>query len=174
MADDDNQNSGEDQKVSMSQYVGVKEMLRKKEEALADLEAKVTLSESKLSEHTTKVQELMTEVKNREEQIKKIEESKVDPEEHKKVTEELTGLKTRLLDWQKQVIVDTSEGKVTLEDIKEFTQDQIDLFQKGLKVGGVLKTPKPDLKGGGGGDGEFTTGAQKSRAGWKELHPEGG
>lgn len=172
-ATDETQTDDTRQSVPMSQYVGVKEMLSRKEADLAAIEAKVALTEGKLTEHTTKVQELTAEVKTRTDEITKLKESAVNPDEYKAAVNELTTLKTGLLDLQKQTIIDGSGGKVTLEDIKDFTQDQITLFEKGLKVGEVLKTPKPDLKGGGGGDGAHTTGAQKMRAGWDQLHPEG-
>ena len=165
--DDDRQN------VPMSQYVGVKEMLSRRDAELADERAKNVITDGKLTEHTTKVQGLTADVKTRDDEISKLKESTVSTEDHKKVADELNALNTGWLELDKQAVVDGSGGKITAEELKDFTKDQLTLFKKGLDVGKEKTTPKPDLSGGGGGDGAETTGAQKIAAGWNELHPEG-
>lgn len=168
-----NEESDDRQSVSMSQYVGVKEMLSRRDTDLADEKAKVAITESKLTEHATKVQGLEAEVKARTDEVGKLKESTVSTEDHKKVVDELNALTTGWLELDKQAVVSGSDGKITVDDIKDFTQEQLTLFKKGLNVGKGTTTPKPDIKGGGGGDGATTTGAQKVIAGWAELHPEG-
>ena len=165
--------SDDRQSVPMSQYVGVKEMLNRRDTELADEKAKNVITDGKLTEHTTKVQGLEAEVKARTDEASKLKESTVSTEDHKKVVDELNALTTGWLELDKQAVVSGSDGKITVDDIKDFTQDQLTLFKKGLNVGKGTTTPKPDIKGGGGGDGATTSGAQKMRAGWDELHPEG-
>ena len=168
-----NEGSDDRQSVPMSQYVGVKEMLSRRDAEIADREAKIAITEGKLTEHTTKLQGLEAEVKAKTDEITKLKESTVTAEEHKKVADELNALNTGWLELDKQAVVDGSGGKITAEDIKDFTQEQLTLFKKGLNVGKETKTPKADLKGGGGGDGGLTTASEKIKAGWAELHPEG-
>ena len=168
-----NDGSDDRQSVPISQYVGVKEMLSRRDADLADEKAKVAITEGRLTEHTTKVQGLEAEVKARTEEVTKLRESTVSTEDHKVVVDKLNELTTGWLELDKKAVVDGSGGKITVEDIKEFNQEQFTLFKKGLNVGKEAKTPKPDLSGGGGGDGGTSTGAQKMRAGWDELHPEG-
>ena len=140
---------------------------------LADERAKNVITDGKLTEHTTKVQGLEAEVKVKTDEVSKLKESTVSTEDHKKIVDELNTLTTGWLELDKQAVVGGSGGKITVDDIKDFTQDQLTLFKKGLDVSKIDKTPKPDLSGGGGGDGATTTGAQKIAAGWAELHPEG-
>ena len=168
-----NDGSDDRQSVPMSQYVGVKEMLSRRDAELADERAKNVITDGKLTEHTTKVQGLEAEVRAKTNEATKLKESTVSTEDHKVVVDKLNELNTGWLALDKQAVVDNSGGKITVEDIKDFNQEQLTLFKKGLNVSKEATTPKPDLKGGGGGDGGTSTGAQKMRAGWDDLHPEG-
>jgi len=136
--------------VSMTEYVGVKEMLRKREQELITEKSvweneKVNL-QSQIEQFTTQMQELTEEKKNLEEQSK----TKVNQEELTKVQEALTQKAGEVLEIKKDLLC-TKYG-VDKESLKDLSEMDLRAFEKGLSLSkGKSPTTKPDAGGSGGG-----------------------
>lgn len=125
--------------VSLTKYIGVKEMLGKEETAHGATKETLTTSQSRVTE-------LETEVKTLGEQVKQAKESGVDPEEFKKMKEELETKKTQELTAQKDVL---TKAGFTEDELKDKSSAELSLLVKGMEKGQVKK-PGADLGGGGG------------------------
>jgi len=153
---------GHPESVSWTEHVGVKEMLKKREESLttetqAKEEAQKTLETSK-----THMTELETEVKNLGERLK----AGVDPVEFKRINEELDKRKTQELEAVRTVL---TKAGFTEEDLKDMSPENLALLVKGAEKGQVKK-PGADL-GTGGGSQTPTSARAGMKAAFDEMHP---
>lgn len=169
--------------VPFSKYVGVKSMLDREEKAHEATKGKLEALSTELSKGKSDVTRLETTVADLEEQLKTSKNSVIDPEEHKKLVDELTEIKGKTLETKKTQVA--KDYGVAEETVKEFTEDQLDLFIKGIEAAkGQGKeaegesekdkkpaAPKADMGDGGRSD-TPTKGKDIIAAGWKNLHPE--
>jgi len=148
--------------ISMDKYVGVKEMLRKAEQRLA--EANVDLENTKAERDTFK-----TQVASLDEKFKPY----VSPDDHKKVIDELETFKSASLEGKRSAFAEKYHLDVVT--IKDMTEEQLKLVEIGAAARGQGETspnedktstaqtptpitnsageapkPKPDLSSGGG------------------------
>jgi len=150
----------EEKYVPLTKYVGVKEMLSKRESRLNELE---------------------TEVKNLGEQLKA--KSEVDPEEFKKIKEELeqkkdlsveefNRIKTELeqVRTQELTALKTSLTKAgfTEDELKDKSPAELTLLLKGLEKGKGQGKPGADLSSGGMGSDSLSP-TEKIKTGLQEL-----
>ena len=163
--------------VPMSDYIGVKEMLRKREEALVEARKTSDTLQTQIEQGQAKVGELKAEVLSLTDQLTQAKQSSVDPEELKKVQEELVGVKEKLK--QSEVtILQTKKAAITQQfgvnpdDVKEMSEIELDSFLRGLQAvkGQGSGKPGADL-GTGGGAGLPTSARDKMKTGFDELHP---
>jgi chromosome segregation ATPase len=141
--------------VSMTDYVGVKEMLRKREQELINVQSiheneKVNL-QSQIETLTSQMQELTEAKKNLEEQSKTM----INQTELVKVQEALNKKTGEVLETKKDLIC-TKYG-VEKESLKDLSDTDLRAFEKGLSLAkGKSPTSKPDIGGSGGGLGGLT------------------
>jgi hypothetical protein len=155
--------------VPMSQYVGVKEMLRKREQELlaqqATSETKITSLQTELEGKTTQLSELVESAKNLEEQLK----GKISKEEHDKVLEALAGKDAEVLEVKKELIcVQYGIDKDVLKDLNE---KDLTAFVKGLSAVKGKAASKPDIGGSGGGVSAPMSSRGMIKEGFSQLHP---
>ena len=132
------------QNVPMSKYVGVKEMLKKEEEAHAS-------TKTQLSEVNTKVQNLEGQVTKLGEELKTAKESGADKETVDGLRNELAETKTKLDEAERKAVL--AGHNVDPETVKELSTKELAAFIKGLEAAGNKGGEKPgaDLGSGGGG-----------------------
>jgi len=132
------QGTDDRQSVSMSDYIGVKEMLRRKEELLTSTQQELVTTQSRMRELETKVSDLDERVK-----------SMVDPTKVKDLEVERDQAKTELAQVRRTKIL---EGhNISPDDVKDLTDDQLQVYVEGLKKGkGQVAKPAPDLGSGMG------------------------
>jgi hypothetical protein len=104
----------------MEKYIGVKEMLRKAEQRLAQANVDIESKNSELEQAKTKISSL-------EEQYKDF----VSPDDHKKVVTELDGFKTEAMNSQRKSFAD--KYGLDVADIKDLSEEQLKLVEIGAK-----------------------------------------
>jgi len=146
---EENPTAKTEETVPMSKYVGVKEMLRKAEEASveyrATTEQEKVSAQSRIDLQTTQIEKLETTVKSLEEAKKSL----VDPKEHQKVLDKIATLEKGILDNRRKSLTDAGAPE---EEVKDLTEEQLTIYEKAVKaVGAGAKKSLPD--GGKGGTG---------------------
>lgn len=139
--------------VSQTRYVGVKEMLGKREATLATTQTELEQTKTQL---TTKA----AEVKNLGEQLEQAKQSVVDPVKQKALETAQEELALMKLDSY------LKEHNITAEEIKDMTEEQVHAYVKGKGQG----KPAPDVGLGSGG---VVSGTARGliRSGFDSLHP---
>lgn len=137
--------------VSKTEYIGVKTMLQKREESLAEAEKERDSLKDQLSTAQSRQTELETDVKNLGEKVEAAKKSAVDPEDLKKAKEELATTQASLLQTKRGIVI-TTYG-VTEDDVKDMGEKELETYAKGLAKAKGLSPAKPgaDLGAGGGG-----------------------
>jgi len=148
--------------VSLTKYVGVKEMLGKRE---------------------TRIGELETEMKNLAEQLKA--KSEVDPEEFKRMVAELEQKKDLTVEKFNQITAELEQRKTqeldalktqltqvgfTEEELKDKNSAELTLLMKGAVKGKGQAKPGADLGAGSGVSSAFSA-REKMQQGFEQLHP---
>jgi len=155
--------------VPMSQYVGVKEMLRKREQELitqqATFETKVTTLQTELEGKTSQLDKLVESTKNLEEQTK----TRVNKDEHEKVLKQLAAKEVEVLEAKKELLC-TKYG-IEKDVLKDLSEKDLVAFEKGLSSAKGRATSKPDIGGSGGGVPSATTSRGLMKEGFSQLHP---
>lgn len=144
--------------VSLTKYVGVKEMLVKREESLSQ-------AQTSLTEAQTKTTGLETEVKNLGEQLTQAKLSVVDPERIRTLESERDTIKEELAQVKQATLL--KEHKIKPEEIVGMSEDQIQAYIKGK---GQAGKPGADL-GEGAVAPPAGSGREKMKAVFDSLHP---
>lgn len=145
--------------VPLTKYIGVKEMLGKRE-------ASLTEAQTKLGQATTQVTEQTAVVKNLETQLEQAKQSAVDPEQTKALTKERDDATTELATMKQELLL--KEHGIKPEEVENMNAEQVQAYIKGKGQG----KPAPDL-GGGAGAGIVGSGRDLIRSGFDSLHPSG-
>ena len=160
---------GKQESVPMSQYIGVKEMLRKREQELvtqqATFETRITSLQTELEEKTAQLEQLAELAKNLEEQIK----TKINREEHEKVLKQLAAKEGEVLEARKELLC--AKYGIEKDVLKDLNEKDLAAFEKGLSVMKGRATSKPDIGGSGGGVPSATTARGLIKEGFSQLHP---
>jgi len=134
--------------VPMSKYVGVKEMLRKAEQAginqKATLDNQIVNLQTDNTTKDTQIQKLGAEVSNLNEQNQ----GRISAEDHSKVQGDLKTKTEEILSLKKKS-VQTKFG-VAEEDLKDLSESDLSIFEKALSLGKAKTVAKADTGGGGG------------------------
>ena len=170
MPDDDNVVEGSqvtptEKYVPLTKYIGVKEMLKKREETLTEAETKVTTLQGEVTTYQTKVTELETEVKNLGEQVTQAKQSAVDPGRIKTLESERDASKTELAQMKQTILFE--KHRIKPEEVEGMNEEQIQAYIKGK---GQAGKPGADL-GGGAGATPQTSARGQIRSGFDALHP---
>lgn len=161
--------------VPMSEHIGVKEMLRKRETTLAEAQAAAEKVNAANEQAQTRIVELEADVGRLGEQIQAGKTSAVDPAELTQAKEKLAELQVKSLSGKKEAAVAFAGAKT--EDIESMTEGELDIYLKGLGARGgqvekVETPPGPDLSSGGQPVVPATTARQKMKQGWEERQKE--
>lgn len=165
--------------VEYSKYVGVKEMLGKREEELASAKKELDTLKATDNEKGANVLKLETEVQELNDQLKTAKDSGVDQAKVEGLQKQADKLQEDMLQAKRLKVVVDHEG-IEAEDVKEMSAMELGMFVKGLeKAKGQVKppegdkiVPKPDLGGGEGVKEQVVKARDRMKAGFEQLHPQ--